>query len=285
MKVFGILALGVALLSPSSRADIYDFQIYRLGNPNRGGANYDPNANNNFRTFAREFAAGLTSVNLMPPSSLGHSGFAVNTELSVLTFNKDRSGFPLEGGLQNLLVPSVHVQKGLPFSFEVGARLGWIEKSRTAVATAEGKWAINEGFSYLPDVGLRGFITKLINSRDYDLWSTGLDTGLGKSFAIAGTSTLTPYLGWSLVWVAGTSGTVDFNPARSAQEAYRTPASGLQDTGAFADVAFGANAHNRFYGGFRFLLGDFSTCAEFSYSNLGALAPVIAFNSAIGLRF
>src|SRR5579883_3394389 len=82
--------------SAAAWADVNDLETYRLGCPAAGtcasllGSNPAQQAqlnDDNFRIFAREFAAGLTSTNLMPPSSLGQSGFSFNAELSVVNFS------------------------------------------------------------------------------------------------------------------------------------------------------------------------------------------------------
>ena len=240
----------------------YDFRIAKLGNPQPGGTDFDLRANANFRVFARQLAAAMTSVNLMPPETLGHSGFAFSLEFSLVDFQG--GSLPTDGAFKGpLKVPSVHVRKGLPFSFEVGARVAWLEQSRMGAGTVELKWALNEGFAYLPDIGVRGFVTKLINSRDFDVTAGGFDLGLGKQFAIAGMVTLTPYLGWSLNFVGATSGNVDFRPGRTLGES---------DTDLFKDYyVFNSlqalnNTHNRFYGGFRFIAGHAMLGAEISYS-------------------
>lgn len=261
------------LLSGGAGADPYDIQLYKLGNP-APGVGFDPAASANFRAFAREFGAALTSVNLTPPETLGHAAFSLNAELSVVQFantvvipterlNPDRSG--IEGAL---LIPSVHVRKGLPWSFEVGARVGWIEKSRMASATGEVKWALNEGFTFLPDLGARGYITKLLNTKDFDLTAGGLDFGLGKQFAIGGMVTLTPYAGWNLVWVAASANSIDFNPGRTYEESVATPNAQFADTGVFDEVTWSNNSHNRFYAGLRFIGGALQLGIEYSLSQL-----------------
>ncbi len=87
------------------------------------------------------------------------------------------------------------MRKGFPFSFEVGARAAWIDRSSMAVGTLEAKCAINEGFLYLPDVAIRGYVTRLFNTRDFDLTTFGFDLGVGREFPIGGMITLTPYAG------------------------------------------------------------------------------------------
>ncbi|HXN40716.1 MAG TPA: hypothetical protein VN918_02925 [Myxococcaceae bacterium] len=292
-----IIALALSLSVTAAHASAYDFRLYRLGNPLPGGMNYDPSANANFRTFARELGAALTSITLMPPSTLGYDGFAIGTELSILNLKTSQFLFPTESGVSGpLLVPSLHLRKGLPFSFELGARAGWIQKSGMAVATIELKWAINEGFANWPDLGIRGHFTRLFNARDFDLYTGGVDVGIGKRFAIAGTMTITPYAGWNPVWVAAFSKTVDFNPGRSYEDSVSTPTSQLRDTAVYDDVRAGSNMHHRFYAGLQFVLGVFQAGAEASYSTLGqirdegtgtdrSLPSLLAFNATIGLGF
>ena len=220
-RLFCVVA---ALLSATAVADPYDFQIFKLGNPSSSGVGFTDRANGNFRVFARQLAAAISSVNLSPPETLGHAGFAFSADLSVVSIAQDANGndgiiWPTRSALGSpLLIPSVHVRKGLPFSFELGGRIGWLEQSRMAVGTIELKWAINEGFTYLPDIGITGRLTKLVNSRDFDLTVGGVDIGVGKQFALGGMVTVTPYVGWNLQFVGASTGPVDFNPQRSAAE-------------------------------------------------------------------
>lgn len=298
MRNYRRLLIAAALVLGSvAQADPNDFRIYRLGNPLTGGASFSADGNANFRSLTRELGAAITSVNLSPPSTLGHAGFAINAELSVVDLKTQSFAFPSEREPSGpLLIPSLHVRKGLPFSLEVGARAAWLDRSRMAAATFEAKWAITEGFSYLPDVGLRGYVTHLFNTRDFQLSATGLDLGVGKRFAIGGTVTLTPYAGWNPVWVGASSSTVDFDTGRSQESELATPTAPLQNTSVYKPVEMFANGHNRFYGGVRFVGGVILLGAEVSYSALGGfhdadsnsdktLPSVLTFNTTLGLDF
>lgn len=308
MRLLASSLLLAVVASSSALADPYDFRVSKFGNPAT-----DPQANAKFRAFAREFAAALTSVNLSPPETLGHAAFAFNAELSVVQFNEDLVDLPTERfepeGDGNpgrsayngaLLIPSLHVRKGLPWSFELGMRGMWIEKSRMAAATGEVKWALNEGFTFLPDLGARGYVTRLFNTKDFDLTAAGLDLGIGKQFAIGGMVTLTPYAGWNLVWVAASSNSIDFNPGRNYQDSIASPNAQFNDTSVFDDVTMGANSHNRFYGGLRFIGGALQLGAEYSLSQMPRilvptgngtetteqqLPNVTAFNFTVGLDY
>ncbi len=295
----GQVLVAAVLFAGTAFADPYDLRLYKLTDPDT-----DPNAHVYFRAFSRQLAAAMTSANLMPPETLGHAAFSINAELSVVMLDQTHIPMPTERynaerrGIDGaLLLPSIHVRKGLPWSFEVGTRVAWLEKSRMVVGTGEVKWALNEGFAYLPDLGVRGHVTRLFNTRDFDLTAGGVDIGIGKQFAVGGMVTLTPYAGWNLVWVASAAGQVDFNPGRPAGAIDASPSAPFEDTSRFKEVTLGANSHNRFYGGVRFIGGALQLGAEYSVSQFpripfeepqGAqleLPPVRAVNVTLGLDF
>lgn len=310
------MALAVLVCGSAAYADRNDFRLTDLGNPNQFASagsttpstNFNPEANGDFRAFARTFAAVMTSANLMPPETLGHAGFSLNAELSVIGLptpgNQDSQvTLPTEGSATNpLLIPSVHVRKGLPFSFELGARVGWIDRSSMFTATGELKWAVNEGFTWLPDVAVRLHATRLMGNKDFDLTAAGLDFGVGKQFPLGGMVTLTPYGGLDLVGVAASTDTLDFNQSRRRNDTLNptNPYAGLDNTGVYQEVKLGENINSRLYGGVRFIGGALQLGAEVSLSNQGfievtnaatgetrnrALPAVLAFSTTLGLDF
>ncbi|WP_375767323.1 hypothetical protein NR798_37445 [Archangium gephyra] len=297
------MALAVLVCGSAAYADRNDFRITDLGNPAT-----DPEAHTDFRAFARTFAAVMTSANLMPPETLGHAGFSLNAELSVTGLpspgrEDGQATIPTEGSATNpLLIPSVHVRKGLPFSFELGARVGWIDRSSMFAATGELKWAVNEGFTWLPDIAVRAHVTRLMGNKDFDLTAGGLDFGVGKQFPLGGMVTLTPYGGLDLVGVAASTDTLDFNQSRTRGDTLNpaNPYAGLDNTGVYKEVKLGENINSRLYGGVRFIGGALQLGAEVSLSNQGfiettatnagepvnrALPAVLAFNTTLGLDF
>ncbi|MBL9038434.1 MAG: hypothetical protein JNG84_07970 [Archangium sp.] len=266
-----VVAMLVAM--PAAAQDFgNDFQLVKLGNPQEGAYGYSPRADGNFRAFARQMAAAISSVNLMPPETLGHSGFNLSAEVGFVSFGT--GSLPTSEDFRgSMVVPSVHIRKGLPSSFELGARAAWLERSHMGAGTLELKWAINEGFTYLPDIGVRGSVTKLINSRDFDLTTGGLDIGIGKQFAIAGMVTVTPYAGWSLLFVGASTGNIDFRPSRTLAES-DTAGEQFNDFFVFSAVQAAANSYSRFYGGLRFIGGVVQLGGEISYSLLGSFRDV-----------
>ncbi|SEL80721.1 hypothetical protein SAMN05444354_108303 [Stigmatella aurantiaca] len=291
-------ALATLVTGATAYADDNDLRIEALGDPRVEVTEGLRNGNSNFQAFARTFGAALTSTNLMPPETLGHSGFNINLELSVINLPDDVL-IPTEGAQPgSLLLPALHVRKGLPFSLELGARVGWVEKSSLFAATGELKWAINEGFTYLPDIGVRGHITRLMGARDLGLTTAGLDFGVGKQFPVGGMVTFTPYGGLDLLFTGADSRNLDFSPDRPA-EPPASPQEILADTAVYEPVDIGDSLNPRIYGGVRFIGGVLQLGVEFSYTRLGSvkLNPaddnsedkgvpgVVTFNTSFGLDF
>ena len=297
-----LLCGGLALAAPN------DFKIQILGNPTDPDTLRATIANANFQAFAKQMGAALVSSDLTPPGTLGHSGFSAAMELSVVSLKGISRGetpptgpwfiMPTENTFQgSFLLPGVHVRKGLPWSFEIGTKVGWIDKSDMVVGTLEAKWAGNEGFAYLPDVAVRFHATRLFNTRDFELGAGGLDFSVGKKWAIGGMITLTPYGGWDLTFVgASTPRLVDFQPDRTEAQSYASQYAQFNNAGVYKEVALLANAHNRFYGGARFIGGVIQIVAEVSITGVGEtdtvseslntqLPAVLAFNVSLGLDF
>ena len=246
------------LLTVNAFADGGDFQVYKLGNPSDGTTGAASNAN--FRIMSNQLAAAISSFNGAPPETLGHSGFNVAFEYQVAQIDNNATYWPTTAPVTPyLLMPSIHVRKGLGFSVEIGTRVSYLQSTRMAAATVELKWALNEGFKYFPDLGVRGYGTHLFGSRDFNLTTAGLDVGLGHQFGIGGMATLTPYAGWNLQFNACTSSVVDFRPDRPLADAITDPTA---DTSVFSTVSMANNMNHRIYLGLRFISYVFELAVE-----------------------
>lgn len=281
MRRLTLLCLAACLALPSAAlADSGDFQLYQMNSTAlREGA--PANASAYFRIFANQLGSAVSGFNLAPPETLGHSGFNVAFEYALAKINPDARFWPTEGNSKSeyLLMPTLHLRKGLPFSFEIGTKVTYLQQTSMAVGTIEVKWALNEGFIYFPDLGVRGYGTHIIGSRDFSLTAAGLDIGIGHQFAIGGMVTLTPYLGWNLVYVGASTSLIDYWPDRSVDKSIPTPTTtidmgdskdprnGTPATGVFDNVQIHQNHNNRFYFGLRLIGYVFEFGAEVSLVN------------------
>jgi hypothetical protein len=273
-----------ALAAPAL-ADSQDFQIYKFGNPASTSS-----ANDSFRTFANQLGVAVSSFNLMPPETLGLSGFNFALEYSAVKLDTSQSIWPTAGDPPTtmLLLPTAHVRKGLPYSFEVGGKFSLLQYSQMAAATIEVKWALNEGFFYFPDLGIRGHGTRLMGTRDFSLTTAGVDLGIGKKLALGGMFSLTPYAGWDLIYVSCISGVVDFKQmdgAGTGDDPLPLDAA-TKGTDVFANVSMHQNRSNRFYGGLRFVGSILELTGEVSYTKTGfGQKEILAFSGKLGFDF
>ena len=144
-----------------------------------------------------------------PAETLGEAGFAVNmmTSFSFIDDSADhwRQAVQDRAPEKTMFTGHLQVRKGLPFSFEIAGNMGYLFDSEMFTLGTDLKWAINEGFYYFPDLALRGTVNTLMGSRDLQLITTGGDISASKSFGIAGVTSLTPYVGYQLLVIVGSS--------------------------------------------------------------------------------
>jgi hypothetical protein len=244
------LALLAAILAVSAarpaRAESNDVDLTRLGPPdptvwttilNANGAPttnaqlYAAQSKQRFATLSTNLALALSSAVLQTAATTGYSGFAFDLEVANADVGADpigdSSAMKAYGFTANvwptassqptsLLIPSIHVRKALPYSFEVGGRLLWVNSSNYYAAQGEAKWAINEGFEYVPDFAVRGAFTRLLGVKDWNLSSTDLDFLVSMRFAVKGVVSLTPYVAARFTFVNASTGAMDFAPCRGA---------------------------------------------------------------------
>jgi hypothetical protein len=252
MRRLAFLAAAVlaAAAARTARAEPLDVDLSRLGAPdpavwtsvhqiaNPGAPplsqatadQYARDARQRFAILSTELALALSSAVLHPASTTGHSGFAVDLEVASMAVHPDPIGVATAGFTDqvwptastqptSLLMPSVHMRKAFPFSLEFGGRLIYLSQSNAFAAQGEGKWAINEGFEYVPDIAVRASYTQLFGVKDWNLSATDLDFMVSKRFALMGVTSLTPYVAARYTYVSASTERIDFAPRRSAYPA------------------------------------------------------------------
>lgn len=236
MRRLALLAAAILAVAvgPAARAEPLDVDLSRLGPPDAGvwtalgqaatATQLAQDARTRFALLSSDVALALSSAILQPASTTGFSGFAVDLEAATTPIQRQSVGAPTAGFSNQvwpiasaqpsaLYVPSVHVRKGLPYSFELGGRLIYLASSNAYAAQGEGKWALNEGFEYIPDLAVRGAYTRLFGVKDWFLSTADLDLLLSKRFGLLGATSLTPYVAARLTWISASSDVIDFAPA------------------------------------------------------------------------
>ncbi|MEO8332486.1 MAG: hypothetical protein ABI479_08625 [Gallionella sp.] len=156
----------------------------------------------NFKLFSEDLGSALSYKAVTPPTPLGVTGFDLGLEVtSTKMQNSALWSTATNGGsaLNSIIVPKLHVFKGLPLNIDVGAFYSAIPTTNIKLYGGELRYAILEGGVALPAVGIRGALTKLSGVSQLDLSTKSLDVSVSKGFAI-----FTPYAGVGTVWVDST---------------------------------------------------------------------------------
>jgi hypothetical protein len=272
MSRLALLAAAIlAVAAPSAaHAEPLDIDLSRLGPPepsvwgtfNPGGsaafnAQLAKESRQRFAILSGELGLALSSAILHPASTTGYSGFAVDLEVATMAVHPDPVGVatagysnrPWAGASElptQLFMPSVHVRKGLPFSFEIGGRFIYLAMSNAFAGQGEAKWAINEGFEYIPDVALRGAYTRLFGVKDFNLATTDVDLLVSKRFGLMGVTSLTPYVAARYTWLYASSDQIDFAAGSGAAPIAPTDLGGTASFPKFRTRFFRTTAGLRF---------------------------------------
>jgi hypothetical protein len=153
-----------------------------------------------FRAFSEDMGAALSYKGVTPPAPLGVTGFDLGVE--VTSSQLQSNTFKQVSGTNSttLLVPKLHIAKGLPFGLDVAAFYSAIPTTNISLMGAELRYAIMEGGFAMPAVGVRGSFSKLSGVNGWSLDTKGLDVSVSKGFAM-----FTPYAGVGKVWTNSTA--------------------------------------------------------------------------------
>jgi hypothetical protein len=233
-RLASVLAVAVlALCAAGARAEPLDVDLSRLGAPDPSvwtafgvtGTEADAfarGAKERFAVLSSEVALALSSALLQPASTTGYAGFDFALEGSYTPVHSDARGAAPPAPYATTPWPTrfeqpasvtttgVHVRKALPFSFELGGRLVYLNKSSYMGAQGEAKWALNEGADVIPDFGVRVAYTRLFGQREWNLGATDLDFMVSKRWGVNGVTSFTPYLAARFTFVTASSEHLDF---------------------------------------------------------------------------
>jgi len=164
--------------------------------------NTDQLSQGEFDNFVSEFGMALSFNPMAPAEPLGITGFDISVEI-VLTDISDNERYwtkMIDSGdpPAYLPVPRLHVIKGLPFKFDVGAFYCAVPDSNIKLWGIEAKYAILEGSATTPALSVRGSYSQLDGVDDIDLNTQAIDLMISKGILI-----FTPYGGVSALLVNG----------------------------------------------------------------------------------
>lgn len=150
-----------------------------------------------FKALSENLAAALSYKAVAPAEPLGLTGFDIGIEVTSTEIDDDGVfDIAFSGDApSSLILPKLHVHKGLPFGIDVGAFYTSVPGSNIKLIGGELRYAIIEGGVAMPALAVRGTMTRLSGVDDLDFSTTGLELSISKGFAM-----LTPYGGIGNIW-------------------------------------------------------------------------------------
>lgn len=198
-KLFPLLCLVAGFSSAASAAEISSLQAL---------------AQAEFRLLSEDLGAALSYKPVTPAEPLGVTGFDLGLVVTSTDVSKSSAALAKASGttstINTLLIPKLHVAKGLPFGIDVAAFYSAIPTTNIKLTGAELRYAIIGGGVALPAVAIRGAKTWMSGVNQLSFDTSSLDISISKGFAM-----FTPYAGVGQVWVnsaanvAGTNGALN----------------------------------------------------------------------------
>jgi hypothetical protein len=154
-----------------------------------------------FRLLSEDLGAALSYKPILPAEPLGILGFDIGIEVTATQLQNPAIFALAMGGetIDTLVMPKLHINKGLPFGFDIGASYAAVPDSNIKLWAAEVRYAILKGGTASPALALRGSYSALEGVDQLKLATTGVDLSISKGFAV-----FTPYAGIGMVWVRST---------------------------------------------------------------------------------
>lgn len=150
-----------------------------------------------FARLSRDLGAAISYKGVTPATPLGALGFDVGIEVSDTRIENSavfqRAG---AGSHSHLVIPKLHIHKGLLAGFDVGAFVAGAPEVSATVFGAELRYAVLDDGLATPAIGLRASATKAGGLGDLSMSTMALDVMASKKF-----TALTPYIGAGTVRV------------------------------------------------------------------------------------
>lgn len=153
-----------------------------------------------FKDLSKQVGLFISYIPLAPAEPLGILGFDIGVEMTGVKIDSGSSVWKNAVSDSKppdyIVLPKLHVQKGLPFGVDVGAIFATVPGSNIKLYGGELKWAVLKGSIVTPAVAIRGSFTTLAGVDDIDASTYGVDASVSKGFG-----PITPYAGIGQVWI------------------------------------------------------------------------------------
>jgi len=148
-----------------------------------------------FKDISKELGLAVSYLPVAPAEPLGIIGFDAGVEVTAVSLESNH--FSTVGvSSKTIVLPKLHLQKGLPFGIDVGAIYANVPGIDVQLVGGEIKYAIIGGNIALPAVAVRAGYTKLLGVDSLDLSTLSADVSVSKGITL-----VTPYAGIGAVQV------------------------------------------------------------------------------------
>jgi hypothetical protein len=148
-----------------------------------------------FAKLSKDFTAAGSYKSVSPAEPLGITGFDIGVEVTSTKMEHGDIWKKAGADSSTVYIPKVHVHKGLPFGFDVGASLSGVPGSDIRLGGAELKYSFLEGGVAMPAVAVRAAVTRLFGVDELDMNTRSVELLASKGFL-----NITPYAGVGKVW-------------------------------------------------------------------------------------
>ncbi len=171
---------------------------------------------NLFKDLTNDLGAALSYKALVPAEPLGSLGFDIGFEVTSTSLESDALEQATTGNAPDqLLIPKLHVHKGLPLGFDIGAFYTSVPDSNIDLIGGELRYAIYDGSTLVPAVAIRGTFSRLSGVDELDLNTRGLELSVSKGFAM-----FTPYAGIGTIWIDSDTNVAGLNSENTSKNKY-----------------------------------------------------------------
>lgn len=200
-KLLSLLTLAAALLQPAFAGDLSS-----LGSLTQS----------EFRTVSEDLGAAFSYKPLSPTAAQGITGFDIGVEVTGTDISRSSGALSRAGAsdssMNTLLIPKLHLHKGLPLGLDVGAFVANIQAINANLYGAELRYALLDGGIATPAIGIRGAYTQLSGASQLAFNTRSVDISISKGFTV-----LTPYAGIGQVWVSSSPNAGSLGPENFTQ--------------------------------------------------------------------
>lgn len=170
-----------------------------------------------FRSLSTDMGAALSYKAVVPTEPLGITGFDVSIEATATRLEHQTIWDRASSGSTpaTVIIPKLHVHKGLPAGFDLGAFIATVPGSNIDLWGAELRYAVLQGGVATPAIGLRGTYSQLSGVEQLDFKTRGVELGISKGFTL-----VTPYAGVGRIWIESEPRVGALQPEKFGQSKY-----------------------------------------------------------------